>query len=103
MAGTSSSSVLHARQQVAGRLREIRLDAGLTLRAVSESAGWHESKASRIEGARTRPSDSDIQAWCRVCGAEHQAADLVAAARGPGGGERPASQDRRRRRIARAA
>lgn len=81
MAGTSSSSVLHARQQVADRLREIRLDAGLTLRAVSEAAGWHESKSSRIEGARTRPSDSDIQAWCRVCGAEDQAADLVAASR----------------------
>lgn len=81
MSGTSSSSVLHARQQVADRLREIRLDADLTLRAVAEAAGWHESKSSRIEGARTRPSDSDIRAWCRACGAEHQAADLIAASR----------------------
>jgi Domain of unknown function (DUF5753)/Helix-turn-helix domain len=74
-----SSSVLHARRQVAGRLREIRLDAGLTLRAVAEAAGWHESKSSRIEAAHTRPSDSDIAAWCRACGAGHQAADLIAA------------------------
>jgi transcriptional regulator with XRE-family HTH domain len=81
MAGTSSSSVLHARQQVADRLREIRLDSGLSLRAVAEAAGWHESKSSRIEGARTRPSDSDIRAWCRACGAEQQAADLIAASR----------------------
>jgi transcriptional regulator with XRE-family HTH domain len=81
MAGTSSSSVLHARQQIADRLREIRLDAGLTLRAVAEAAEWHESKSSRIEGAHTRPSDSDIQAWCRACGAEDQAADLIAASR----------------------
>lgn len=81
MAGTSSSSVLHARQQVADRLREIRLDTGLSLRAVAEAAGWHESKSSRIEGARTRPSDSDIRAWCRACGAEQQAADLIAASR----------------------
>jgi transcriptional regulator with XRE-family HTH domain len=81
MPGTSSSSVLYARQQVAGRLREIRLDAGLTLRAVAEGAGWHESKSSRIEGARTRPSDSDIQAWCCVCGAEDHTADLIAASR----------------------
>jgi transcriptional regulator with XRE-family HTH domain len=81
MAGTSSSSVLRARQQIADRLREIRLDAGLTLRAVAEAAGWHESKSSRIEGARTRPSDSDIRAWCRVCGAESRAADLIAASR----------------------
>lgn len=81
MAGTSSSSVLYARQQLAGRLREIRLDAGLTMRAVAEAAGWHESKASRIEAARTRPSDADIRAWCRACGAEDQAADLIAASR----------------------
>jgi len=79
MVGTSSSSVLHARQQIAVRLREIRLDAGLSLRAVADAAGWHESKSSRIEGARTRPSDSDIQAWCRACGVERHAADLIAA------------------------
>lgn len=81
MAGTSSSSVLHARQQIADRLREIRLDAGLSLRAVAAAAGWHESKSSRIERALTRPSDADISAWCRVCGAEDQAADLIAASR----------------------
>lgn len=81
MAGTSSSSVLYARQQIAERLREIRLDAGLTLRGVAEAAGWHESKSSRIEGAHTRPSDADIHAWCRACGAEQQAADLIAASR----------------------
>ena len=40
MADTSSSSVLHARRQITGRLGEIRLDAGLTLRAVAEAAGW---------------------------------------------------------------
>ena len=81
MAGTSSSSVLHARQQIAARLHEVRLDAGLTLRAVAAAAGWHESKSSRIEHAVTKPSDSDIRAWCRVCGAEDQAADLIAASR----------------------
>jgi transcriptional regulator with XRE-family HTH domain len=68
MAGTSSSSVLYARRQVADRLREIRLDASLTLRAVAQAAGWHESKSSRIEGAHTKPSDADIQTWCRACG-----------------------------------
>jgi transcriptional regulator with XRE-family HTH domain len=81
MAGTSSSSALNARQQLADRLRDMRLDAGLNLRAVAEASGWHESKSSRIEGARTSPSDSDIRAWCRACGAEDQAADLIAASR----------------------
>jgi transcriptional regulator with XRE-family HTH domain len=81
MAGTSSSSALNARRQLADRLRDMRLDAGLNLRAVAEASGWHESKSSRIEAARTRPSDSDIRAWCRACGAEDQAADLIAASR----------------------
>ena len=81
MATTPSSSVQQARQQVAGRLREIRLDAGLTLRAVAAAAGWHESKSSRIEHAVTTPSDTDILAWCRACQADSLAGDLIAASR----------------------
>jgi transcriptional regulator with XRE-family HTH domain len=77
----TSSTVQQARQQIADRLREIRLDAGLTKRAVAAAAGWHESKSSRIERARTPPSDEDIRAWCRICGAGDQAADLIAASR----------------------
>lgn len=77
----TSSTVQEARQQIADRLREIRLDAGLTKRAVAGAAGWHESKCSRIEHARTSPSDEDIRAWCRICGAMDQAADLVVASR----------------------
>ena len=77
----TSSAVQQARQDIANRLREIRLDAGLTKRAVAAAAGWHESKCSRIEHARTPPSDADIRAWCRICAADDQAADLIAASR----------------------
>ena len=77
----TSSAVQQARQQLADRLREIRLDAGLTKRAVAAAAGWHESKCSRIEHARTPPSDADIRAWCEICRADDQAADLIAASR----------------------
>lgn len=77
----TSSAVQQARQDVANRLREIRLDAGLTKRAVAAAAGWHESKCSRIEHARTPPSDNDIRAWCRICEAGDRAADLIAASR----------------------
>ena len=77
----TSSTVQQARQQIADRLREIRVDAGLTKRAVAAGAGWHESKCSRIEHARTPPSDADIRAWCRICEADDQAADLIAASR----------------------
>ena len=62
-------------------MRDIRLDAGLTARALSSAAGWHEAKTSRIESAKQAPSEPDIQAWCHVCGAVKQAIDLIAASR----------------------
>lgn len=70
-----------AREALAAKLRDIRLDAGLTKRALAVRCRWHESKSGRIENARTPPSDADIQVWCQACGAEDQAADLVAANR----------------------
>ena len=75
----SSSSVQQARQVLADRLREIRRDAGLTARALSAAAGWHEAKTSRIENARVAPSDADIRTWCEVCAAASQVPDLIAA------------------------
>jgi hypothetical protein len=76
-----SSSVQRARQEVAARLRDLRLDAGLTARALSRAAEWHEAKTSRIENARQALTDDDIRAWCRVCGADQQAPDLIAMSR----------------------
>lgn len=81
MAISPSSSVQRARQQLAERLRDIRLDAGLTARALSAAAGWHEAKTSRIESAKQAPSEADIQAWCRVSGAIREVPDLIAASR----------------------
>lgn len=77
----SSSSVQRARQALADRLREVRLDAGLTARALSAAAGWHEAKTSRIEHAQTAPSDTDIRIWCEICSAAGQMRDLIAASR----------------------
>jgi transcriptional regulator with XRE-family HTH domain len=79
-----SSSVQAAREQVAARLREARLDAGLTKREVAARCGWSEAKSGRIENARTAPSDQDIRAWCRACSAEGLAPDLIAANRQAG-------------------
>src|SRR5579863_10253924 len=76
-----SSSVQRAREQLAERLRDIRLDASLTARALSAEAGWHEAKTSRIESAKQAPSEDDIRVWCRVCGAPNQVIDLIAASR----------------------
>lgn len=82
MAISPSSSVQRARQELAARLRDVRLDAGLTARQLAALAGWHESKTSRIENAKQALTDEDIRAWCRVCGAAERAADLIAASRG---------------------
>jgi hypothetical protein len=76
-----SSSVQRARQELAERLREIRLDAGLTARALSSAAGWHEAKTSRIESAKQALTDADIETWCQVCGASRETPDLIAASR----------------------
>jgi transcriptional regulator with XRE-family HTH domain len=76
-----SSSIQRARQELADRLREIRIDAGLTARALSAEAGWHEAKTSRIESSKQAPSESDITTWCEVCQVPGQAIDLIAASR----------------------
>ncbi|MFE7578226.1 helix-turn-helix domain-containing protein [Streptomyces sp. NPDC057521] len=76
-----SSSVESARKAVAGRLRGVRLDSGLKGHELAARCGWHKSKTSRIESARTPPSDADIRAWCSACGADAEADDIVAASR----------------------
>lgn len=74
----SSSSAWQARQALAARLGEIRKDAGLTGRALALLCGWHESKVSRIEHARTAPSADDIRVWCQHCGAPEETDELLA-------------------------
>ncbi|MEV7194670.1 helix-turn-helix transcriptional regulator [Streptomyces sp. NPDC093510] len=76
-----SSRVQRARENLSGRLSEIRKDAGISGRELAVRCGWSESKSSRIENAKTPPSDADIRAWCRACAAEEQAPDLIAANR----------------------
>jgi transcriptional regulator with XRE-family HTH domain len=76
-----SATAQQALDALAARLREIRKDAELSARQVAQAAGWHESKCSRIEHARTMPSPADVRAWCAICGVPDQAADLTAALR----------------------
>ncbi len=59
----------------------MRKDAGLTARAFATAAGWHFTKVSKIENGARPPSEADIRAWCRVCGAEDLVPELIAAAR----------------------
>lgn len=59
-------------------MRDVRRSAGLSQRALSNRAGWHESKTSRIENANAEPSESDVITWCQVCSAESLVPELVA-------------------------
>lgn len=76
-----TSSVQEARAALAARLRELRLDAGITSKELARLCGWSVAKSSRVENAVTVPSDADIRAWCTACGADSQADDLIAANR----------------------
>ncbi|QMU79695.1 helix-turn-helix transcriptional regulator [Streptacidiphilus sp. PB12-B1b] len=81
MATSPSSSAQAARERVAEQLKEMRLDAGLSGLELSARCGWHAAKTSRIEHGKAAPNAADIHDWCRACGHDDQAADLVAASR----------------------
>lgn len=76
-----SSSAQAAREAVAGRLKELRADAGITGPELAARCGWSHPKTYRIEGARTPPSADDIRRWCEACDAGGQAGDIIAQSR----------------------
>ncbi|WP_067490408.1 helix-turn-helix domain-containing protein [Actinomadura hibisca] len=67
-----SSAVQQAREVLAARLRDVRLDSGLSAREVARACGWHESKCSRIQSGKQALTDTDIRSWCLACGADEQ-------------------------------
>ncbi|WP_159844982.1 helix-turn-helix domain-containing protein [Nocardia sp. CY41] len=73
-----TSSAQEAREALGKRLREIRRRANLTGRELASREGWHESKVSKIEYGKLRPSDTDIRAYCTHAGADDQLEDLLA-------------------------
>lgn len=81
MAVSPSSSAQAARESIAKRLKELRLDAGLNTQGHADRCGWNKSKTSRIENTITTPSDADIRAWCSACSADEQSTDLIASSR----------------------
>lgn len=76
-----SGQAQQARELLGARLRQIRTDAGLTGRALAGAAGWQLSKVSKIEHGKQNPSEQDIIAWCRHCGARGQVPDLLTSLR----------------------
>jgi transcriptional regulator with XRE-family HTH domain len=71
-----------ARLDLAGRLRDIRTEAGLSARQLAARCGWHESKISKLQTAKVLPSEADLRDWAAHCGVPEQGDDLVAVWRG---------------------
>jgi transcriptional regulator with XRE-family HTH domain len=67
-----------ARDAFGDRLRQLRLDAGLSGRQLASITGFHYTKVSRVEHGGQSLSDADIRVWCAACGADSQATDLIA-------------------------
>ncbi|MFE3222692.1 helix-turn-helix domain-containing protein [Nocardia sp. NPDC059228] len=76
-----TDSLDQAKEALGARLRELRLDAGISGSELARRAGWHQTKVPKIEYGRTRPTDADIRAWCAHTGAESQVPDLIATLR----------------------
>ncbi|MFI6500172.1 helix-turn-helix domain-containing protein [Nonomuraea typhae] len=72
-----SSSAQAAREALAHRLRDLRLDAGLSSRSLAAAAGWHEAKTSRIEHVHKAPSEADLAAWPQACGVPELLPELI--------------------------
>ncbi|NEW38193.1 helix-turn-helix domain-containing protein [Nocardia cyriacigeorgica] len=73
-----TGSIQQAREALGARLRELRRRAGITGRDLANREGWHESKVSKIEYGRVKPSDADVRAYCRHADASDQLDDLLA-------------------------
>ncbi|MBO0852219.1 MAG: helix-turn-helix transcriptional regulator [Nocardia sp.] len=76
-----TGSLDQAKEALGARLRELRHDAGISGTELARRAGWHQTKVSKIEYGKTKPTDADIRAWCAHTGAEDQVPDLIATLR----------------------
>jgi transcriptional regulator with XRE-family HTH domain len=63
------SQAVDDRATLATRLRELREDAGLSTTRLAAQLGWSQSKVSKIENRRTKPSVDDVRAWAAATGA----------------------------------
>lgn len=77
-----STDFQHARRSLGTRLRELRLQAGLTGRELAQLLGWPQSKISKLETGRQTATAEDLQAWAAGTGQLSAAEELQARLRG---------------------
>ncbi|MCX4749804.1 helix-turn-helix domain-containing protein [Kitasatospora sp. NBC_01287] len=77
-----STDFQRAREALGARLRQLRVDAGLSGRALAALAGWPHSKISKLETGRQTAVEADLTAWAEHTGNLGMAASLHADLRG---------------------
>ncbi|GAA2626967.1 hypothetical protein GCM10010411_75010 [Actinomadura fulvescens] len=70
-----------AKRAFGTRLRELRLDAGLSGAELARRTGFSGAKISRAENGRKNLPEADVRVWATACGAEGQIPELIAARR----------------------
>jgi transcriptional regulator with XRE-family HTH domain len=71
-----STDYQQARVALGARLRELRTEAGLTVRALAAECGWAPSKISKLENGKQTATGADLDAWAAGVGQPTAAAEL---------------------------
>lgn len=73
MPASPSSSAQAARTRLADKLRELRIERGISGLAFARMAGWSgSSMVSLVERGRRTISADHVRLWCRICEASPQ-------------------------------
>jgi transcriptional regulator with XRE-family HTH domain len=71
-----------ARITLGARLRELRAEAGLTVRELAARCGWAPSKISKLENGKQTATPADLAAWAQGTGHPEAATELNGRLRG---------------------
>ncbi|MGA5472513.1 helix-turn-helix domain-containing protein [Streptomyces arboris] len=71
-----STDFQRARVLLGVRLRELRTEAGLTVRTLAIECGWAPSKVSKLENGKQTASVADLDAWAAAVGQPECATEL---------------------------
>lgn len=71
-----STDYQQARVALGARLRELRTEAGLTVRGLAAACEWAPSKVSKLENGKQTATGADLDTWAMGVGQPHTAAEL---------------------------
>ncbi|MGK5531890.1 helix-turn-helix domain-containing protein [Streptomyces sp. URMC 129] len=77
-----STDFQRGRVSLGVRLRELRVEAGLTGRQLADRLGCTQSKISKLENGRQTPTANDLAAWAACTGQPGASAELIGRLRG---------------------